>query len=358
LDRIVASVMATTCLCRGAAETWIAAAVFWYWQKFQREEFHMSRFGSLCSIFVWLLPLAAMAAEYGTVARVNGVDLGAARFDRYYQEFLVEKGRNIGSIRNPDVFRKLREEAMDAYIDDELLWQEAARRGDVATASEVDAGIDRLKAKYGSADEFTRMLERGGHTEESIRELLHRQISSQKYVELRLVPKIKVSDQEIHKYYRANRARFDVPEQVRVRHILILLPQDASSDQTTEARSLIARVLTEARKPGADFAALARQFSQDGSAAQGGDIGFIGRGQTVPAFEQAAFAMRDGQVSDVVQTEFGLHVLRREAFRQGILAEADVRESIKRALGAEKRRLAIRRHLDELKRKAKIERKP
>jgi peptidyl-prolyl cis-trans isomerase C len=107
--------------------------------------------------------------------------------------------------------------------------------------------------------------------------------------------------------YRAQPERFAFPEQVRVRHVLI----DARS---CEAERRATEVLAQARAPGADFAALAREYSQDpGSAKRGGDLGFFERGRMAPEFEKAAFALANpGDLSDVVRTSFGFHIIRLE----------------------------------------------
>jgi peptidyl-prolyl cis-trans isomerase C len=134
--------------------------------------------------------------------------------------------------------------------------------------------------------------------------------------------------------YDASPEKFETPEQVRVRHILV-------SAKACEAEARARDLLAQARQPGADFAALAKANSDDpGSAARGGDLGFSARGKMAPAFEAAAFALKQpGDLSDVVKTEFGYHVIRLEerkpasrqpfeAVREGLvksLAEGEAR---------------------------------
>jgi peptidyl-prolyl cis-trans isomerase C len=107
--------------------------------------------------------------------------------------------------------------------------------------------------------------------------------------------------------YDADPKKFDTPEQVRVRHVLI-------SAKACEAEAKAREILAKASQPGADFAALAKANSDDpGSASRGGDLGFVARGRMVPAFEAAAFALKQpGDLSDVVKTDFGFHVIRLE----------------------------------------------
>lgn len=119
------------------------------------------------------------------------------------------------------------------------------------------------------------------------------------------------SAQEVEDYYKANTADFEQPEQVHARHILFRLAPDASAEDKEKVKQKAAAVLAQA-KGGADFAELAKQNSEDSSASQGGDLGLFPRGRMVPAFEQAAFALEPGQVSELVETNFGIHIIKVE----------------------------------------------
>lgn len=144
--------------------------------------------------------------------------------------------------------------------------------------------------------------------------------------------------------YDAAPDKFDVPEQVRARHILI-------SAKSCEPQARAKEVLAKARLPGADFAALAVAYSDDpGSAAKGGDLGFFPRGRMAKAFEDAAFALKQpGDVSEVVETEFGLHVIRLEerkpATRQPF---EEVRDSIVKGLAESESRSRRQGALDRI----------
>ena len=142
--------------------------------------------------------------------------------------------------------------------------------------------------------------------------------------------------------YDAAPEKFDTPEQIRVRHILVAAK---SCEPEARARELRAKAV----QPGADFAALARENSDDpGSAARGGDLGLFARGKMAPAFESAAFALKEpGEISDVVKTEFGYHVIRLEertaAARQPFDA---VRESLVNGIVESEARARRQRLLD------------
>lgn len=117
------------------------------------------------------------------------------------------------------------------------------------------------------------------------------------------------SDEEITAFYEANQAQFSAPEEVQASHILFRLAPDASDEDKAATRARAEAVLKQA-KDGGDFAALAREHSQDSTAENGGDLGRFGRGVMTPPFEAAAFALNAGEVSDLVETQFGLHIIK------------------------------------------------
>lgn len=123
--------------------------------------------------------------------------------------------------------------------------------------------------------------------------------------------KITPSETDIQAYYESNRENYRRPEEVRARHILFKVDPQASADDKAAARKQAEEVLAQA-KGGADFAELAKQRSQDSTASNGGDLGKFGRGVMTPTFENAAFALEPGQVSDVVESPFGFHIIKLE----------------------------------------------
>ncbi len=127
-----------------------------------------------------------------------------------------------------------------------------------------------------------------------------------------------VDEDELRKFYEANPARFGTPEERRVSHVLIRADEGASADEKAKAKARAEELLAEVRKDPSRFAAIARQHSQDpGSAAQGGDLDYFGRGAMVKPFEDAAYALKTGEISNVFETDFGYHFLTVTALRGG-----------------------------------------
>ena len=129
---------------------------------------------------------------------------------------------------------------------------------------------------------------------------------------------IAVPEDDLRKYYAENAGRYTATEERRVRHILINAAKDAAPDVKHKAKARAEALLAEVRQAPASFAEVAKKNSDDpGSAANGGDLDFFGRGAMVKPFEDAAFAMKPGETSNVIETDFGYHVLRLEAVRGG-----------------------------------------
>ncbi len=153
----------------------------------------------------------------------------------------------------------------------------------------------------------------------------------------RYVDEVVLEDSEIERFYRRNLDLFVIDEEVSAAHILIKVDQAASEEKKTEKRELAEKVLAKANA-GEDFAALARKYSDDtGSAAKGGDLGSFGRGTMVPEFEQTAFSLNPGEISALVETTFGLHIIKVNNYvAPGEKPLAEVIDNVKAGLRVEK----------------------
>lgn len=169
------------------------------------------------------------------------------------------------------------------------------------------------------------------------------------YVQLNLdalLGDIKLGDEELRKYYSENESRYMVAEERRASHILIKAEKDSSADARAKARAKAEELMAQARKSPAGFAELARQHSQDeGSAANGGDLDFFARGAMVKPFEDAAFALKAGEISNVVESDFGYHVIQVTGVRGG---ERKSFESVRPQIEQEVRRQLAQKRYTEL----------
>jgi peptidyl-prolyl cis-trans isomerase D len=160
-----------------------------------------------------------------------------------------------------------------------------------------------------------------------------------------LKQQIKVSDNDLHSYYDQNKSRFTTAEERRASHILIAVDKSASADVRAKAKAKAEALLAEVRKNPDSFADVAKKESQDpGSAAQGGDLDFFGRGAMTKPFEDAVFSMKEGEISDVIATDFGYHIIKLTGIRGGTTKPFDaVRGEIEDEVG---KQLARKRFAD------------
>lgn len=262
----------------------------------------------------------AFCSNGPTAARVNGEEISEFRLERYFAEYLVDQGRALGSIRNPKAYKQLRQAALTALIDKELLWQEAVKRRVVISDAVVQSQIDQARQAMGGAEVFARRLEEAGFDEVGYTEYTRRELAAQQ-VFADLTQVAGPDEQQVRAFYEEHRAEMSRPEQIQARHILIKVPQGADA-ATVEAARLRLEEMHVKISQGEDFASVARAGSEDASAGEGGDLGYFPRGRMMPEFETAAFALAPGTVSTPVRTALGWHLI----YLQNHLEATDVSE--------------------------------
>ncbi len=179
-----------------------------------------------------------------------------------------------------------------------------------------------------------------------------RQILAQAYLEQKLKETAKVDEKELKAYYEKHREKFQEPEAVRARHILIEVPQNATPAQEKEALAKAQKIRERILK-GEDFAKLAKEYSADpGTKDRGGDLGFFTRGQMVKEFEKAAFNLKPGEVSEPVRTPFGYHLIKVEEVRASKQKTfAEVKNKVREELIQAKEEEAINQTIKALSKK-------
>ncbi|HET9552844.1 MAG TPA: peptidylprolyl isomerase [Anaeromyxobacteraceae bacterium] len=312
-------------------------------------------FGALAAVVALAAPAGpALAQQAGLAARVNGVGIGRERLDRFFEEYAGSKGRNIAAIQSPEAYKTLLREALDVLVESELLAQEAAKRKLAPKPAEVAKAVAEARSRFPDETQYRLRLERSGFTEASFAEHVGKQLAIERLV-AELEKGIKVTSAEVHAFYEQNRAKLTRPEEVHARHVLVGVAAGAGEEERAAARARAEAVRAEA-EGGADFAELARRSSTDETAADGGDLGFFGRGRMVRPFEEAAFALQPGQLSGVVETPFGFHVIKVEARRGGeLVPEKAARPDIERWLRGEKARAALRDEVEALRLAGRVE---
>ena len=298
----------------------------------------------------------AQGVHPGDAVRVNGVDISYQRFIGFYTEYRNSKGVAVGARGDQlELLKRLRQEAMDQLIEQELVRQAAEKQDIQVSAEEVNAEVAKLREVFETPISFTGRLQSEGFTEDSYREHVARMLAAKKYLDGIRTAAAEVSDADLEQYYRDNERRLTLPEQVRVRHILLTWKPMGTRDDRAAIRAQMEPILERARN-GEDFAELASKHSDDSTASNGGDTGFFHRGQMVPAFEKVAFSLKPGEISDPVETAFGVHILRVEERKASRLLPLDeVREQLRNHVRQERMQAAVDEEIIRLREVAEIE---
>ena len=291
------------------------------------------------------------------VARVNGDFITESTYKRQLgitqHQFLRQ-----GVVLDEEGMKRLEAEVLESLIDNQLLFQVSIKRGYGADEQEVKERFEAVKAQFQSEKEFMTALEEMQYTEGTFKDAVERRVTLEKLIDNDIVPKVTVSDEESRQYYEGNPEQFVQPEQVRARHILIIVEDWGNEQQKMQALEEI-KTVQQKLKAGEDFAALAREYSEGPSNVQGGDLGFFGRGEMVEPFEVAAFSMKIGEVSDIVETRFGYHLIEVTDIRTEVVIPYEyAKDSIDQYIAQNKVIGEIEALVKILKDEAEIERFP
>lgn len=289
-----------------------------------------------------------------TVAVVNGVEISRADFDaeisRARQQF-AGLGQPISSAR----LSEIKKDVLENLIGRELLYQTSQKHGIKVDEAAINNQLAMLKKRFPSEAEFNKVLSKNNLSEAAIRAQLERNMAIKEFIDKQFVQKVTISDKESKAYYESNPEYFKQPEQVQASHILIKIDSEADESQKAQARKKIEKIQKRLQK-GEDFAALAKEFSQCPSNAKGGDLGYFQRGQMVPPFEQVAFALKPGAVSDIVETRFGYHLIKViDKKSETTIPYKDVKDKLEQHLKQEKIQKEVTLYVEKLKEKAKVE---
>jgi peptidyl-prolyl cis-trans isomerase C len=265
----------------------------------------VSLFTILC-LFI-AISLAAKVVNK-TVATVDGEVILMSEYERRAKPVIEEYEKLLTGPDREIRIKELKEKIIEQMIDEKILIHETKRKKIKVNKKEIEDGIGEIRKRFGTEEEYNQELARQGLSEEKFREQVKEQLMVIKLIDQEVKAKVvPPTDSEIEDFYKQNEAEMVEPEQVRARHILIKV--DENTDKK-KALNIIKDILKEVKKGKTSFAELAKKYSQGPSAPRGGDMGFFIRGQMVRKFEEAAFALKVGEISDVVETEYGYHIIQ------------------------------------------------
>lgn len=292
---------------------------------------------------------AAFTGDSTTVvATVNGESIVLGEVDKIVGVW-NSNNFNVADSLTP---RQLQGKALDQLVEQRLLLEAAKRENMLPTEEQVRMAMQMFEQRFPTPEGLDEALKSQGSNRQEFEKNLRVDMTIRNYLMKSLPDTFKVAEGEAQHWYDDHPDMFT---QVHARHILVKVDPGASADVKQTAHQKAEGLLQQVRG-GADFAEVAKSSSDCPSAPNGGDLGTFGRGQMVPAFEQAAFALGEGQISDLVETQFGYHIIKLEG-RVRLPFDQNLEGQVSQQIMSEKQGRAVQKRIEDLKATAKIERK-
>ncbi|MCK5685753.1 peptidylprolyl isomerase [bacterium] len=237
------------------------------------------------------------------------VEINGVVIDSEQLEFGMKRAQQSYIMQRQPVPKDLKEKVLENLISKELFYQDSKKKEIKIEENLFKEHMKRLRSKYPDEKKFNQVLKDNNITVKILKEQFFKDMAVNLYVQQEIVEKIKVTDKELKEFYDSNKERFKQPDQVKASHILIKFDAKAKKEEKDKALKKIKEILAKIKK-GEDFGKLAEKHSECPSGKKGGDLGFFKSGQMVKPFEKAAFSMKKGETSDVVETRFGYHIIK------------------------------------------------
>lgn len=284
------------------------------------------------------------------VALVNGVGVPAEAFRQALSRY------SKPDLKIPeDRLKRLKSTLLDRLIDDALVEARVGEAKIEIGAPAIDEEFNRYKSRFRSEDQYTKYLAHSGMNEDRIRKQIRQRLQLEALLDKE--GSLSVTDKEAREFYDKHENLYKERETVHAAHVLVRLPEAADDETKKKAKDKLTKVQA-ALKEGKDFAEVARDYSDGPSGPRGGDLGFFGRGQMVKEFEEVAFSLKPGTVSQPVRTPFGWHIIKVIDKKKGRTRPfTEVKEQLLESLRRKKFAQEKRKLLQELHKSGKIEKK-
>src|SRR3990172_10170452 len=269
-------------------------------------------------------------------ARVNGDIILMSEVKGKSFMVLLDMRSRDKDLKDDDIYR-VEKEVLNEMVEERLMLQFAKDNNIKVSDDDVKAAIEDIKKQNNFTDEMLeKELNKENITLNDYKERLREQITVSKVINYEVRSKVQVDEKDVKKYYDEHRDELATPEEIRVRHIMFAYSEDMDSQKEEIIKKKAFDILNRI-KQGEDFASLASMYSEDASAKNGGDLGYFTKGKMIKVFEDTAFALKKGEVSDVIKTSFGYHILKYEDRREaGFKPLEDVSREIERRIFNEK----------------------
>ena len=302
-----------------------------------------------------LVDFAPMPGPSPAPVTVNGVSMSRIELDaRVNQALSSPQYARVSSQFRGQLVSQLEKSLTDEFVMQQLLRDEADRQGIVAAESNITAAIERANQSLPPNVTLEQALQQVRGTMDSLRQQVADNLRMNALVNAKLTPLTDVSDEEMAEFYAANRKEFETGETVNARHILVKCEPTADAATKLEKRKL-AESYREQLLGGADFAEFAKKHSEGPSGPAGGSLGTFSRERMVKPFADAAFSQEVDAIGEVVETQFGYHIVQVVERNEAVTKSLDeAREELSERLNGKRRKAALDAYISELKGNAEI----
>ncbi len=288
----------------------------------------------------------------GIAAVVNGEIITRSEIEKKLQPYLLYAGEKIHANEKQNKIIKIKKGILEDLIEEKLLLIEAQNTGITIKEEEIDFEVNKLKEKLGIQKHFEELLAEQNITGEEFRESLKKQLLLKKLINTELRSKIEIpSEDDAVQFYKNNIKNFMEPGKFAISEITV---KSNDKKDRLEIKQTIDRIHKRLLE-GEDFAAMAKKYSCSPSASSGGRLGFVNKGELLPEFANAISAMKVGQVSSVIKTEAGFHIIKLESIKKPQqLKFNEVRQEIENYIYHSRMEEALDKLVEELREKAYI----
>lgn len=306
-------------------------------------------------------PLPRPPAQYRTtidrvVAVVNNEIITLSELEEQLYDKIVDLRRSYSGSERQKRIDDLKKEQLQLMVNAKLQINASKKFNINVPEKDIDAAIAEIKRENSLSDEaFNALLKKNDVGLDEYKSQIKEQILLRKVQNFAVRSRVQLNEKEIEEYYAKNIDKFKEPDEVKARQIFFLTEENSPPEEVNKVRNKAEAVLRMA-KSGADFAELASKYSEDVSGEKGGDLGFFKRGEVLPAIEKAAFSLNEDEISELVRTKYGFHIIKVEKLRVSQEKPlAAVKDKIKEALFRKKAEEKLEQWLNELREDAFIE---
>ena len=297
----------------------------------------------------------AVKEDKKVVARVNGQPIYEDALTPFVKKEMKKYKKYSVQRDTTKIEKHLQKKALAKVIERELLYQESQKIKIEGIEEKIAERMKKAQEKYESNEEYASYLKTKGLTEQDIRESIRGSIQIDEYLKMKGIREPEVPEEEIKAYYNRSKKSFQRDESIMASHILIMVKEEATAEEREEAKAKAEKIRKEIGA-GGDFAEMAKKHSEEARAPDGGDLGYIKRGYMPSEFDKAAFALKEGTVSEVVQTKHGYHIIKvMDKIPEGVAPYEEVRDFIGKFLQGQLAKKNYYSHVKELRSKAEIE---